>query len=411
VSALVRALCRGVLLAAALLFYSGSANAAGTYTFCVKWTYRFTDQIAEDFLLHTAGQSTGIQPAAFALQSISRDGTIVRQPTYLGDSGCASVPAVAGQYTVTFQPAMKRSATWFFIYDNNTSEFKTFSWFGNLPGLASGTQTINIASAQFAVTNVAAVAALMLTRKHEALTANVIHTVYALQSCLATDPFSTCAAPSTMWLGQGDASRKFVIAHEMGHMLQQSMWGRMKADTGVTFSPEPVLCTCNNVTMPGDRKHCMQSLEYSNAAQSEGFAHFVAADLFNDKDQNDAFFSYYKTFTISENPLNIIHPPLWINISGPWRWMDGLCATDWGGVELDWLTFYYELNNRSANQFSFAEIRTVYRTACGNANCNSTDVDWSDVSVATEVAYGAVSAKTTYLKAQMQKHGVDSSHQ
>jgi hypothetical protein len=411
-SALGSLLFRGLLVIAALFSYTKAAHAVGTYTFCSTWTYSFTDQTYEDVLRHASGQNTGTYPTAYAWQSIKYNGTFVRPAAYLPQSGCASVPAKAGSYTVAFQPSMKRSQTSILIYANDNSALATYSVTLNLPGLASGVQAINLYSAQFSVTNVAAVSALALTQKSEAITAGVTHRIYALQSCLPNDSLSSCASGSSMWLGSGDASRKFVIGHELGHMLQISMWGSLLGDYSASRNPAVSLCTCDRVVDPGARSHCLQSLEFSAAAQQEGVAHFIAADLFNDKDHNDGYFTYYKEFTVSENPVNTLSPPLWLSVydsSAGWRWMDQVCPTANGGTELDWLSFYYELNNKTSNSYSYADLKSVYREACGGANCSNTNVTWEMVRSGARSTFGTGSVKTQYLETQMAKHGVDSS--
>jgi hypothetical protein len=108
----------------------------------------------------------------------------------------------------------------------------------------------------------------------------------------------------------------------------------------------------------------------------------------------------------------ILPPPLWVSIYSStwnWRWMDDHCATNNGGTELDWLTFYYELNNKTANALSYADLKSVYMKACGDALCDGDNVEWSGVLSATQTVFGGAAAKTTYLTTQMQEHGVDTS--
>ncbi len=365
--------------------------------------------LGEDLLNHSSGSSTGVYKGAYAWQNIKRGSTVVRSSAYLPQSGCASVSAEAGTYTVKFQPAMRRGTSTIWVYANDTSSLTWFTWTGTLPGRSSGTQTININSAQFGITNVAAVGALILDQKSEAVASNTIYRAYANQSCLSSDPNSSCAGSGKLWLGSGDNARKFVIGHEMGHLMQDGLWGETDFNYNASRTPSVNLCTCSFVSDPGARSHCIQSLEFSSASQVEGFGHFFAADLYNNPGDSNAFFTYYKEFALSAT--NVLSPPLWISIYNTWnwRWMDNTCPTSNGGVELDWLTFYYELNNKTSNAFSYANLSAVYKRACGNALCDGDDIAWDDVVAATQSVYGSTSSKTTYLTTQMQEHGVDTS--
>jgi hypothetical protein len=248
-----------------------------------------------------------------------------------------------------------------------------------------------------------------MDKKSEALTANKIYKAYSAQACHSSTPTLSCQDNYTIFLGTGDNARKSVIAHEIGHAMQLGLWGTTDYNYNASLNPTPAACTCDNVSEVDARAHCLQSIEFSSAAQVEGFGHFYASDLFNNKADADGYFSYYKEFTYDGQ---ILAPPLWVSIyssSWNWRWMDTYCASTNGGTELDWLTFYYELNNKTANAFSYADLRSVYRKACGDAACDGDNVDWSAVRSATQTVYGGTSAKTTYLTTQMQEHGVDSS--
>lgn len=179
----------------------------------------------------------------------------------------------------------------------------------------------------------------------------------------------------------------------------------------ITF---PEICTCDNVADPNARSHCLNSAEFSTTGQVEGFAHFFAADLFNHSSHSTAWFSYYKEFHHSGSTAGgnlLVHsPPVPVqayNPNGAWQWVHAHCPMNWLGSEIDWLNFYYELNNKTSNAYSYPDVRDVYQGACGNSACSGQWIHWQAMLNAAGTKFGTSSPKYDYAVAQMNKHGVN----
>lgn len=134
----------------------------------------------------------------------------------------------------------------------------------------------------------------------------------------------------------------------------------------------------------------------------EGWAQFFAMDLYNNDNESDAILAYYKEFLF----FSVMQPPVALNLAKPVRWMEQLCNASGRGTELDWATFYWDLNNEGSNKYSYSDIETVYENAC-SGTCNGDHISWNDLSTATSNVYGSSSAKAIRLRDTAQAHGVD----
>lgn len=226
---------------------------------------------------------------------------------------------------------------------------------------------------------------------------------------------------------------KYIIAHEVGHMLQnrehrglpQNHYGFSASgdpvphsDPGALFDPEETnpICTCSHVTS-ANRWHCLQSIEKSSAAQAEGFAHFVASKIWN-RDDLPCVFNYYKEFAapdcISEEcelyvpegdsqfaQLQKNIPPVAVSCDEPHLWRNNFCNDNPDfGTEIDWMAFFWRVNMTTLNRINMREIADIYKDAfTGNPG---NDVGWEDFEGSAEVVLGV---------GQQLEHVVDSGNE
>ncbi len=131
----------------------------------------------------------------------------------------------------------------------------------------------------------------------------------------------------------GDASRKFSVAHEIGHAVQDSYVSSFNV-TGPSFYEVGLRdtdgdfhvyyesdtdtdneiykdiwgvdeCLCH-VEKDHSNKHCMQSLEMPNVGIGEGFANFYSSMVWNDPDDNDCKYGYPKAMYVPSCPENSV---------------------------------------------------------------------------------------------------------
>jgi hypothetical protein len=155
-----------------------------------------------------------------------------------------------------------------------------------------------------------------------------------------------CAADGEVWISR--KTRKFIIAHEMGHRILGAVTGGFVNDCSLGVSQN--LVPCYNAS-----GHAIDSLEYSSCAAMEGWAHFVATHAFNDPLEADAAFQYWRGTGLTVDVTQ-----------GPTGGVDQLYETQCGGgganaagrgVELDWLRQWWDY--RTAASPGYAPDITV----------------------------------------------------
>ena len=188
-------------------------------------------------------------------------------------------------------------------------------------------------------------------------------------------------------------------------------------------------CRCDYVTA-GNQFHCLQSKEIQGFANNEGLAHFYAANLFNNTATTSCTFVYYKdSLQYNQNISTFapIAPPQGYQCyytSTPQKWFKTQCALlpTKKGVEYDWMTFLYEVHNKTSNALSFDDVRQMYEKACNNGTttlCNGESVFFDEsasgsinpgsnhLKHAAELVFGFNSNKALYVSNTGTKHGVN----
>jgi hypothetical protein len=182
--------------------------------------------------------------------------------------------------------------------------------------------------------------------------------------------------------GVPSANWKYIIAHEIGHHVQDSAMGFYHYNY-MDNASEP-LCACDYDLSWGNTEHCMQSRENVGGAQHEGFAQAFAGRVFNMPSQSDAIHVYYKPFAEDtwESPAL---PPSAFDLLDQPRWRQTKCNVVDRGVEMDWMTFFYALTMEySSDSVPMSEIFSLYRLACGNGTpvpkCTGGGIFWGNLS-------------------------------
>lgn len=215
----------------------------------------------------------------------------------------------------------------------------------------------------------------------------------------------------------GDTSLKTVTAHEIGHGIEAQGVGKISffgyqiaywdPRGNVDWKPNPdsapPWCRCDHVQAGFSPLHCMQSLELPNAAQTEGFANFISARTWNNKEEGDCRYAYAKNVLAPECPpglppgqcqppdpttvaelaaeygvdvasrWTVIQAPVAIDCADATRWRNTWCvdpaiATDdisSFATELDWTQFFWALTRGEPEaRWEVLDIFSLYRGVC-----------------------------------------------
>jgi hypothetical protein len=226
--------------------------------------------------------------------------------------------------------------------------------------------------------------------------------------CAEGQPPQFCRLADDRW--------KFVVAHEIGHVVQArrtGTWNDFLTFNGADDPPgAPPLCSCGHIDR-SNRLHCLQSIENPSGAATEAFAHLFATRVWNDFTQTDATFVYYKDLLDTHcapgseacggdpmNPgLSISKPPFRVDALAAPKWRNNHCGGvppfDTGdtiatmGTERDWMGFYYNVTRPLPNSINLFSLFNIHKIACtGNSAdfCRGDTVAWDDCNATTTPA-------------------------
>jgi hypothetical protein len=145
----------------------------------------------------------------------------------------------------------------------------------------------------------------------------------------------------------GDEAKKFLVVHEYGHAFGD------KTGDGYLVGGD-----CSKTSSDSDcssgGSHGMTSIEWQSCAVNEGFAHFVAADTFNNHAQDDCAFRYWGS---NHGDRNVDCEGASSHVAA---WMENMCVGEsfvGAGVELDWLRQFWDVhtNGGSTNMLPFMQ--------------------------------------------------------
>lgn len=392
-------------------------------TVCVRWRALFADtDLGEDYLKREEwfyGTTSNNAPyATYALLDATTM-TWISSGT-LSSSGCTASISLTDNHNFTMVaiPDMNGGGRNVSIRETPTSP--SWRWYtANFSTTTTSPTSITVHSPLDELSNAAAVAA----RLHQDTALGLPsgdYIIYAKANCPQTwtNPqgqvliIDACYMPGTnkLYIGYEQVHQqpvtlwKFVIGHELGHMIADKMFGSMP-NSSYGGNNDATLCNCTHIDDVNLQSHCLQSAELYGAAIDEGFGHFFASALLNQRSDPGTFI-YYKEFMNTD--YSQVPPPVAKSTSAVKWWFNYCLRLNQNSTEYDWLTFYWNLY-ASAPQLSLAEIADVHKRACGNVNCSSSSptVTWTKLYDAAKAKWGATHNKTAHFGLAGNVFGVD----
>lgn len=229
----------------------------------------------------------------------------------------------------------------------------SFIWLNSI----SGTQTFNLGDPNSSVFNVLAAISYGVYRHAGGMFWKTYDVLVNNTTC-AAGPTSSCATGGFIRIGSSGFQKKFIILHETGHRMGQMRTGNL--NNGGCDS-------VHNTTCPpeGSGDHSMRSREATSCAVNEGFAHFYAADVFNDHDETDCGFEYYKPVNGDPTPPfdcetgdSFPAGSTCATVDFPTAILETCCPVSAGrGTEGDWLRQFWDVHtNGGSSAPTFTEV-------------------------------------------------------
>jgi hypothetical protein len=414
----------------------GPEPGAAWYSVRVAWRTHFVDAPIGDYATTPGEQEV---PAAFARAEIRKvspgqaigDPDSASQPVWSGwldEFGAVSFnPEGTSSYVIKVSTEFRKAVPDGAGTKDATSAIHYFDDDGEDTGLVTHVMSFfpgpkgsilppfaDLVTPWQVTNNVAATMSQLFTTQDSGLFPGADYHVNANIGCNnpfpGMPPTDSCAG----WIGPaeipgsdkpGNILWKFVIAHEIGHDVQHwLMLGVPDAPYDQDFSPT---CGCAHVEA-ANGLHCLQSLEWSSAASVEGFAHFVAAKIWNGPAGGGSTeFGYYKEFRKDDG--TVAAPPFVVDCAQPVNWRDNHCFHGELGVEYDWLQFYWAINMSApqAERTTMMNLRDIYLAACTPGYCIGDYVAWIDVATAATQFHAGQPAKLTRFLDSADACGVD----
>lgn len=219
--------------------------------------------------------------------------------------------------------------------------------------------------------------------------------------------------------GSDHSAQKFRVGHEIGHAVGSMTTDRMSgSDYGLKLLDADGFCYCVGEGAGTDPTHCLNSKEHILAAENEGWAHFISAELFNVRDDSDGWFGSYRDVTepspYPNGPGTTTHTWPWgVDLTLHKFWMEYLCDETTmanRGVEWDWLLFFYQLWSNGTYRLEISEMKDIWpNNGSADADFNWTNSVPANPSIrkSAETYLGAGSSDFTNFTSVAASNGVD----
>lgn len=402
---------RLIALTAFLVSTGIAGESHATFRFCPQWGYTFNDQnLGEDYLKHNVAATWGAIPAARTYAAVQQNGTTIWEGL-LDGQGCS--PALPSTTTAMYKVLLTGAAigkpvdmgnAFFRVWDKESRQVRIFTWEAQLQATSAAQRHIMTLGIGDHIAAVAAVVVLTLDVP-DVVVKPMDTPIYADDGCGSA---GSCGDASGIYLGTSangikDAFTKTVVLHEIGHAIQDVLFGLFHGDYHAVTSSHAA-CRCDHVQPAGFRSHCLQSQETVAAAINEGWAQFIALDVLNRPEEANASFAYYKHFLLPG--FGVFSPPVPIQANTGYKWNLNQCAGNWSttGTELDWMTFFWELNNKGDWHYTYHDFRSVFINLC-IGQCDHNDVPTlGGMAWIVALLYGSSSPKATLFAQVASKH-------
>lgn len=411
--------CQGCAFLAALAAPLTARATTFDHHWCFNWkAVNLDTNIGEDFNLTSTwtarGARIGVQHAVAGNQPVMY--------TNVG-TGCVDFQSTASSnFTVTIYAETKVGASGNIIVRSFATEANYVSWRDG-PGAPSATLeqwlwlgvtpactgtnctlTMTNTSGTDPVSNMIAVGTQVLHKIDGETTPRISGTVeLALinEPCGGAGGSGSCfrresGEPHIAWIQSTDNGdqRKFLIAHETGHLLHDVRSGFPAWGGNPWVIATGHHTRCDSAGIPG--AHALRSEELSSGAFIEGFAHYMATLTFNSHLSTSAWFKYYKDDTSTGGGVTYNFDLVDVEGSGASPaggvsdWLhsaNGCTCTATGcadrGVEMDWLRFLWDFRTDAGTQPTHAQIFNLTLDAAATHGLLSASLiqDWLEAEV------------------------------
>lgn len=364
---------------------SGFAETRGPSAFptvklCLKQTTTYTDAgHGEDYWTTSAPYPRSVPGV---IVEVRRSGALLFAGPLgdgigVGDPGKGCTPSIGGTGTFAI-----RAFTYAEVQDNDIIVDGDFGdTVFELPSVVvttMGTHTVTYSPGTFEA-NVMAVAAQGLYR-HAGGLSNKVFSIHTNAGSSRADP-NYSGNTAEIFIATGDSTKKFIIAHELGHAVGgQATGGRLVNND----------CSFSSVSCPSAGSHSMTSKENSACAIGEGYAHFYSADIWNNHYEDDCSFEYWGSGTPAIDCENGM-------LDYPQAYMENECAPTYGGrgVELDWLRQLWDVHTEGSEPSMNQMLGWMSSAAVWNATNG-----YSRLNTAADAVGGAINTNWDNRKAQ-----------
>jgi hypothetical protein len=408
--------------------------AANNYTTCIKFEIRTVDSDVaipnganaggtED---HYLGANEDISVKARGVRvKLSRAGW---EQTYnANNEGCFnwSHDSTSGFTLRVYGYATDDNGNYVRIHDSPSS-FASYpgatysAVLNNVAPTPNGTNTYEVGDHQSKWTAMAALA-FGLYRYHDGLSDKAFHVgIDDTQSGGSSAHFGDSNDAITsgrhyLRLGNGGADPqtryKFIVAHELGHAIAALYYGNHddavnggEPNVSLSHNVDPNACGVSGTT------YSISSKEWNSVGFREGFAHFIAARIWNDKDTEGAFTWFAGPHDLERFDQGANNAPggRLENICC----VGGGCADSWdsAGTNEDWLRFFWDWytfeSNTCTTSPSRLDMLKLYRQTRLNGGLTSTNYFDKMRAAAQDINLEGCAA-TSYFDYYAEHNGID----